>query len=346
MRSRLARIQIAIGTTTLLLMASCRQALQCDYFDFDFQKPLDYDQLIFRSSAIVVGTVVSVNVTRGGVPARKAPHLLLDETRVEIRVENVLLGDLNQPRLFFKFFGISLQNKAGYDGPPPYRVTPGDRRVFFLTEDRGEYRSAGDVRDYTLPVWSGLHRNIPTVKDVRGAYWTLHRSDGVGDRISAVLLELGENYSLEGMVHDLSSMAHISETLSTRKATVGRLQKLLGLGREPPIRVAACLLLSERYPGQYGCLSILANDESLPADARNQVAAMQAKLRDSNARLKLELRKRPLYAFHIDSIVGVRDELELLLDDPDPELRQLACAVLRQNFRSRHVRCPPRYDTD
>src|SRR5687768_7588542 len=112
MGSQTATFRIAIVPITLLLTASCGRPMQCDYFDFDFQKPLGYDQLIFRSSDIVVGTVVSVKITREGVPARKLPALLLDETRVEIHVENILLGDAKQPRLAFKFLASPDETRA------------------------------------------------------------------------------------------------------------------------------------------------------------------------------------------------------------------------------------------
>ena len=46
MWSQPATFRIAIVTITLLLTADCGRPMQCDYFDFDFQKPLGYDQLI------------------------------------------------------------------------------------------------------------------------------------------------------------------------------------------------------------------------------------------------------------------------------------------------------------
>src|SRR5690242_18212746 len=57
---------------------------------------------------------------------------------------------------------------------------------------------------------------------------------------------------------------------------------------------------------------------------------------DWNARLKKQLRSYPMIAFEMspfsDSIKGVRQKLVMLVDDPDPELKRLACSILRQNY--------------
>ncbi len=123
------------GTMILLLMVSCRKPTQRDYYDFDFQKPPGVRQLIWRSSDIVVGTVGRVNVIREGVPASKQPGLLMDQIRADVNIENVLLGDMKQPRVAIEFFGYSLNNPGGYSGPPPLMVASGERRIFFLTQD-------------------------------------------------------------------------------------------------------------------------------------------------------------------------------------------------------------------
>src|SRR4051794_15671672 len=99
-----------------MLLTACGHRPQCGCYDFDFQKPLDYRQLVFRSSMIISGTVRSVSVIRSGVPARKAPELLLDETQVDVDVENVLRGDWSMAALRFVFFGFSPKNRGGYSG--------------------------------------------------------------------------------------------------------------------------------------------------------------------------------------------------------------------------------------
>src|SRR5690349_1971935 len=115
MSCRLLRIRLA-GMAVVAAIA-CNRPLQVDYYDFDFQKPMSYEQLVVRSSVIVAGTVQSVRIIREAVPARRQPELRLDETRVAVKVENILRGDVRGPRLEFVFFGYSLRNPGGYDGP-------------------------------------------------------------------------------------------------------------------------------------------------------------------------------------------------------------------------------------
>jgi hypothetical protein len=156
---------LAISGAMILLM-SCGRSTQHDYYDFDFQKPPDVRQLIWRSSIIVLGTVAGVRTIREGIPAGKQPELLLDQMRVDVAVENVLLGNLDRPRMTIEFFGYSKGNPGGYTGPPPLVILPGERRMFFLTQDFGVYRSVGDVRDSnTLMVWSGLHKSVRPLGD-------------------------------------------------------------------------------------------------------------------------------------------------------------------------------------
>jgi hypothetical protein len=325
---------------------SCRRLDQCDYYDFDFQKPLDVRQLIWRSSIIVVGTVASARVIREGVPARKQPELLLDQIRAEVAVENVLLGDMKQPLIAIEFFGYSRKNRGGYDGPAPLVVLPGERRMFFLTWDSGVYRSVGDVRgDSALVVWSGLHKNIRHFNDPQDTAWrVLHTSDtDIGNSIADVLLELGEGYSASGVARTLNTTAYLSSTLSTRKKTAARLQKLVANEREPSIGAEACLVLAEQYYGQYACLAKFLDNTALAADIGKAMTEMKSKKLEWNKRLKHELQERPLFAFSMatfpDSILGIREELELLLDDPDAELRQLACSALKQNYPDSQGKC-------
>ena len=138
-RSRVWR-NASVAVVAMGVLFGCGQR-PVDYFDFDFQKPLGWDQLLFRSSLVVVGTVKGIEVVRSGIPARKDPELLLDETQVDLDVENVLLGDWPDPKLKFVFFGFSTKNRGGYTGPALYRVLPGERAIFFLTVDQGLLRS-------------------------------------------------------------------------------------------------------------------------------------------------------------------------------------------------------------
>jgi hypothetical protein len=339
----LAVWRLAICGTLILQTVGCRRPTQGDYYDFDFQRPPDVKQLVSRSSAIVVGTVACAKAIREGVPARKQPELLLDQIRADVAVENVLLGDIKQTRLEIEFFAYSRKNRGGYTGPSLLTVGPGERWMFFLTRESGVYRSVADVRgSNALTVGSGLHKNVRHFDDPQSAWMVLYTSDtDIGNSISDVLLDLGEGYSASGVARTLNSSVYVSSTLSTRKKTVARLLKLVANEREPVIGAEACLILAEQFYGQYACLQKFLDNPALSADVHKSMMEMQSKRLNWNKRLKYDLRVRPLFAFSMvpDSILGVRDELELLLDDPDSELRQLACAALKQNYPDSLTKC-------
>ena len=316
----------------VVFAAGCSPTRQIDYYDFDLQKPLNPKQLLFKSSAVIVGTVKSVNIVRSGVPARKDRGFLLDETQVEVDVENVLRGDQTQQRIQFEFFGYSGKNRGGYIGPGLYRVAAGERAIFFLTVDDGQFRSAGDVRGgYSFGVGTGLHRGFRRSEPPGGTISGALDGRAVGDDISAILLELGEHPDSQALASTLGRAAYYSDELALRKATVRRLLKLVD-NQDRSLSMRACLLLAEQYAGQSGCLTRFAQNPALSPSERKDIVEMQSRRKLADQRLKDVLRKQPMAAFGFDSIVAVRDELELLTSDADPELRQLSCEVLRRNL--------------
>jgi hypothetical protein len=328
---------LILSGIVFLLFTACARPVQVDYYDFDLQKPLDIDQLVFRSSAIVVGNVKSVMTGREGVPARKVPELLLDEVFADIDIENVVLGDVKQRHLQFSYFTFSLKNKGGYSGPALLRIEPGQRRIFFLTIDSGQYRSVADLRnDYSIRVWSGFHMNC--CKPIVPSDYFTRRSprEQIGDSISDILLQLGENYDREGLIQWLDIQAYTASRLADRQRSAALLNELAADEHEPGIAAKACLVLSEQYYGQYGCLIRLEANAAVPSNLHLALAKMKIARVDWNARLKQRLRSYPMFAFEMspfsDSIKGVRQELLMLVDDPDPELKTLACAILRQNY--------------
>jgi hypothetical protein len=347
MRSVIWRLMI--GAPTLLFILNCRRPVQYDYYDFDFQKPPDVRQLIWRSSSIVVGKVLGVKTNREGVPARKKPEMLLDELRVDFAPENILLGDAPQTTFSIVLFEYSRKNRFGYSGPPPLAVVTGERRMFFLTRDSGVYRSVADVRgDNQITVWSGLHKNVQHVDDMHNTAWIYPypTDSAIGNAMADILLELGEGYSSSGVSHTLNSTAYLCSILTNRRKTAARLQKLVATTSAPEISAQACLILAEQYYGQYACLATLTDNPALPPETRRSLAEMRAKRVQWNERLKQGLKTWPLFSFNVspfsDSISGVQQELELLLDDPDLELRQLACSILKQNYPGQEATCTSR----
>ena len=333
-------MRFALAGLVLLVAGGCGRPVQIDYYNFDFPKPLTHRELISHSTAIVVGTVTSVKVTRKAVPARKQPKLLLDQTRVEIAVENALLGEVPQ-QLTFEFFAYSPQN-GGYSGPPLFRVRSGERRIFFLTRDSGEFRSTGDVRDYTLKVWSGRHKKLSPVKDMADAMLDPASTEAIGNAISEVLLGLGDTYNPQAMTAELKILEETSDELAGPARTAARLALLVANESDLRLAATACLELSERYAGQSGCLSRFEKNELVPEDLRRKATEMHTTRQVWDERLKRRLRAFPLIAFDGDSIFQLRQELRLLLDSPDPELKQLACETLLRSFAETQPRCPPK----
>jgi hypothetical protein len=322
----------------LTLATGCRAPTQVDYYDFDFQKAPDVRQLIWRSPVIVVGTVASSSIIRAGVPARRQPELLLDHVRVEVDVENVLRGEIDRGRRVIEFFTISAKNQGGWTGPAPLTIRAAERRMFFLTKDAGVYRSIGDGRnDYVLYVWSGRHEDVRRDESMAALYSVPFRRDTVvGNAIAEILLNLGEGYDGSGMTSSLSWDTHLSSVLTTRKKTAARLHVLAANDGEPRVGAKACLILAEQFYGQYACLEKFMSNAALGMDVRKEMSEVQVKRLQWNRRLKEDLRKRPLAELHLgdfsDSLIGLREELELMLDDPDKELRQLACSHLTRNY--------------
>ena len=132
--------------------------------------------------------------------------------------------------------------------------------------------------------------------------------------------------------------------LAGRQRSAELLKRLVANEQEPDIATKACLVLSEQYYGQYGCLARLESNSAVPPKLHAELAKMKsARARIRNVRLKQRLKAHPMLAFEMspfsDSITGVRQELLMLVDDPDPELKHLACAILGQNYAKSPETC-------
>ncbi|HEY2013796.1 MAG TPA: hypothetical protein VGH38_09865 [Bryobacteraceae bacterium] len=158
----------------------------------------------------------------------------------------------------------------------------------------------------------------------------------IGDSISEILLHLGENYHREGMIEWLGIQAYPASRLAGRQKSAALLKQLAVDEHESGIAAKACLVLSEQYYGQYGCLARLEADATVPMSLHAEVAKMKIARVDWNARPKKQLRSYPMFAFEMspfsDRIKGVRQELLMLVDDPDPELKTLACGILWHEY--------------
>ena len=217
-------------------------------------------------------------------------------------------------------------------GPPRYVVQPGDRRIFFLTREGEALRSAADVMDYTIFVATGSHPDLKT------------SGKSFGDLLSEILLSPGKGYNSAALQHSLPNYCSIADYFGSREKNVSYLKQIMNsAGRE--LRTATCFYLAENYAGQYGCLVGLRNDAELSAEIRSEAEQRWVSCRHRGELLKPALRRFPLQAFSFlfsDSLYAVRRELQLLLDDPDPEVRALSCRAIRLNYPEPEPRCRAR----
>jgi hypothetical protein len=321
---------VATFLVSTLWLSGCRDRhqFQEQYDPLELGISSDMYRVFTVAPIVVVGTVTRTRQVGGPHPARRRRELLVQLMDVEIHVEDVLRGKLTLADNHFYFFGVSDEN-AGYSGPPRYRVTPGERRIFFLTQEDGQLRSAGDILDYTLLVTTGRH---PRQKP----------DEPLGDRIAEILLSPNPGYDSNALKHVLREYCPISDHLSSRENTVFLLKKLVSSG-DQELHVAGCLYLAENYSGQYGCLVELLSLPGLSAEARARIDKDWNAALQSDAALKDVLRHYPLQAFSSipfpDSLYAVRGELRLLLDDPDREIQALSCRALHQFYSEQEPRC-------
>lgn len=323
---------LSIAVTSLLIESGCGRAPQRDYYDFDFQRPQPIWQMIYRSSDIVVGTVRAVEIRREAVPAEKQPELLLDETWVKVEVENIIRGSVTSPRLEFIFFAYSARNKGGYSGPKLYQVIPGERRMFFLTRDRGSFRSVGDVRgDYTWMVWSGRHtKRYPN--DAAGAFPEQVDTEKEGAAIAEILLEPGLESDPDAMAGELPRSTSFLNEITSPATIVGHLRKLIHSTVPLKLRLAACQELNDSFQVETTCLTELAQLAGLDGAIRAQIAEKSARQIRWRKALKQSLQTAPMDLVPYMSAKPVREWFNLLTADPDPEIRRLACGALVREF--------------
>ena len=279
---------------------------------------------------VLVGTVTEVNSVGRPTPARRSPQILLQLTKVRAHVENVLRGGIVDRDVQFYYFGYANENH-GYRGPPRFHVSPGERRVFFLTRELGHLRSVGDVVDYTLFVASGSHAQFKQMPE-----------SSIGYSIASVMLSLGERYSSSEMGASLPLTCPVSDHLTSRKNTVDLL-KLLMQSPDKDLATSACLYLAANYGGQHRCLAEVLASSATDSIVRSQAERIAKDCWRRTEYLRRSLQRFPLQAFSDipvpDSLQAIREELELLLDDPDEQIRGLACDALRRSYPEPEAAC-------
>jgi hypothetical protein len=285
----------------------------------------------FRTAApVVVVAVVTSNEPEGSpTEARRFPGVFLQLRRVRCRLENTLRGD--GPRDEFSFYYFADAKLPGAIPNPVHRLLfeamPGRRYLLFLCREQDVFRSVGDVGDYTIPVFSGAHPLYKPPDD--GPY-----STGLCRAIADILLTPGEGFDPNKFAQNIAYARLTSDQLGSRLYTVNLLLRIL-VQREP-LRSAACFELAHSYYGHYSCLAELNADPTLAPGVRKHAADVLEEQLESDRALKQALHDPATLDFgkllRPDSRQAILEELQLILADPDPEVRALACGALRRYF--------------
>ena len=151
MRNLAARVStsVAMAFVPILLDSACAGRPQFNEYDEQANSQA-------RSAPFVVVGVAGSDIRIGGpVPSRHDPNYPMQLHRVDVQVENVLRGSIDERKISVYYFGFA----GGFDGPRPsgFGREP-SRRILWLRKERGEFRMACDGWDHcTMFVESGAH---------------------------------------------------------------------------------------------------------------------------------------------------------------------------------------------
>lgn len=201
-----------VAAHAVLVVGCSEQPALSDLFrPSDYQDPPGKDlTYVLRAPIVVLGMVTTVRAVGEPKPARERPSVFVQLTRITIQTEMILKGGLQEGSLSFYYF----RSPAALGGAPGYSPAEGQRRLFFLEQSNGIYRSVGDVTDYTLAVRSGFHEP---------AFCT---SESVGCCIAKLLMVPGRGCDSVDFALELYHGVHASNLLCSRAATLQLLHDL------------------------------------------------------------------------------------------------------------------------
>jgi hypothetical protein len=174
------------------------------------------------ASVIVVGTVVKTRSVGKAIRSLFDPDIFVQLTAVELHPDQVIKGSPGDGLIEFYYYAFSPDSRRSL-GIPYYMPVVGQRRMFFLDQVNGHFRSVGDVADYTLPVPSGLHERH------------LCRNKTLGCCLAETLLVPGKQMDPEWFSNRLAESTAVATILCSRSAAVGLIARLR---KSPDPRVA------------------------------------------------------------------------------------------------------------
>jgi hypothetical protein len=162
---------------------------------------------------ILLGQVLDVRDI--GKPTKSAgdPRIEIQLTSVTVLVETVIKGSVDSDIVKFLYFAYARSNAADL-GIPRYTPSIGQRRIYFLRQDMGKYRSVGDVADYTLRIYSGTHASA------------FCQGNNPGCCIARLLLVPGPGLNSKWFAASLSEAAYVAEVLCSRTVSLDLMQRL------------------------------------------------------------------------------------------------------------------------
>ncbi len=293
---------------------------------------LDYqvNRLVAAAQApLILAGRVMANRSVGPIkPSRRFPTVPVALREVDLEVEIVLRSHLTHKPVPSRtnIYYYSQEVAPGMEGNPfhklLYEAVPGRRYVFFLLCERGLLRSIGDVGQYSIEIRSGRHSAEEINRHCGG-------SPSLSCQLPWLLLTPGEDMDARHFAAGLSQARVFADMVGSRKRTLGLLEKLPG--SDLHVDAESCHELVRMYYGKWRCLERLRDDERQPASVRSYAATRMAVA----IRLESELLgrlKSGVLSFpglqNPDSLQAMKEEVEMLIDHPDPKVQSIAASLL------------------
>ena len=164
---------------------------------------------------IVVASVLENIIVVSGTPAIRIPEVRLDLHRVRCKLENRLRGQLPDGEFEFYYFADSKGTNPRYK--VLYSADSGGRYIFFLNFENHSLRSIGDVGEYSIEVFSGIHSEIGDGEDL-------------GRTVAKILFSRGEGFDPEAFGRELLSYISLADSWGS---PIYNVELLRGLLSEP-----------------------------------------------------------------------------------------------------------------
>ena len=252
---------MAILPVAVLSLAACTPNLA------PHVKDMRLTEAVPQSSLIIIGQVSSVAFTKRLSQTPDEKRWILRLVKADVIVENVLKGDVRQPKLTFYYY----YPEYGFSLPSVNLIAPYDRAIFFLERDHNAFRSVNDVYASCIHLATGSHPGLNV-----GQQKTPEQA------ITEACILPGSKGDMDKQRWPLwiAQGASVGERLIGAERTI---ELLRSLERYPDYRVRneACLAASGLSPKKLPCLDKLEVDRGFDPDfdghVRKQIHDLQVR---------------------------------------------------------------------